>query len=51
MTLDFLSFKGWLSLAGTRGDTLKEPGFGDVSGSTRKPVGGYREFISQPPLE
>lgn len=51
MTLDFPSFKAWLSLARQRGDTLKEPGFWDDCGSIRKPGGGYREFISQPPLE
>lgn len=51
MTLDLISFKGWLSLAGARDDSLKEPGFCDDSSSTRKFVGGCGASISQHPLE
>lgn len=51
MALDLVSFKGWLSLAGAGDDTLKEPGFGDDSSSTRKPVGHSRTSIFQHPLE
>lgn len=50
MTLDLVSFKDWLSLAGARYDTLKEPEFCNDRSSTRKFVGGYRESISQHPL-
>lgn len=45
MTLDLVSFKGWLSLAGARDDTLKEPSFCSNSSSTRKFVGDCRASI------